>query len=110
METWEFCVNFVFYLDLVFVLLTRIIKSHFLSIYTGRVCYGPTLLYAKSIWLTISCSILFSTPINYYTMSFVSCHCQSPFFIHGPSLLWAKFVLGRVVQNPLKCRIKLFFR
>ena len=83
-------------------------------IHIGRVCYGPTLLCTKSLWMAISCSTLFSIHGNYQTchlhrvivhmpfqMKKVLCEVQmTPFYVHGPSLTWAEFVMGRDCNGP----------
>ena len=91
---------------------------HFTSM--CRVFYEPSLLCAMSVWMIISWSTLFSLSSNYY-----ACHsylvivwhafsnekllCESyktaHFYIHGPSSLWAEFVIceiviGRVCYGP----------
>ena len=72
---WVF-LNFFFYLDIVLVLLASVFFLNSITlheclfiVHMGRVCYGPTLLCVKSIWMNTTCSARF--PINSY---YYACH------------------------------------
>ena len=117
----SFFFYFIFYLDIVLVVLASIIKFNHPAWVILHCTYGPSLLWTDFIMCRVNLvnQYLFSA-VSYVQlllcMSFISNYClirlfkwkknpwwklqKAPFYIHGPSLLWAEFVMGQDCYGP----------